>query len=201
MFKLYRIDRAYLFFICGILIIPAFLFQENPAVRGIQTILFIILAAASGRRVKILPGLLLFIFIIIANIFSPVGRVFFSIGKLPVTAGALRNGLLKGTMLIGLIYLSRFSISPGIRIPGSFGTIIGKVFFYFECIMKADIKITAGNFIGQIDRLLMDVDLKSGETPSDTPAVIRSGYLVFLMPLLVLLNWGALYFNSCLSPY
>ena len=70
--------------------------------------------------------------VIAANAFIPNGKVLFSFVGLKITAGALTGGILKATALIGMIYISRISIYPELRLPGTIGWLLFRAFAYFE---------------------------------------------------------------------
>ena len=119
-------------FIAGLLIVPSLLFQENLYIKAFQVFLFILLSSLSGKKFRVLPNLMISAGIIFMNLLTPMGRVLYSLGSFYITAGALRVGISKALMLIGLIYVSRFSVTRGLSLPGEFGGIIARVFYYFE---------------------------------------------------------------------
>jgi hypothetical protein len=125
-------------FTAGIIIIPSFIFQDYLPVKWFQVLLFMLLSVISGKRVLILPNIIMASGIIFANLMTPVGEVLFSVVRLPVTKGAIFNGLEKSALLIGMIYISRFSVSRGFILPGRRGNILSLVFYYFEKIMEGE---------------------------------------------------------------
>ena len=123
-------------FAAGIIVIPAFIFQENLPVKWFQVLLFMLLSIISGKRVLILPNIIMAAGIVAANLLTPVGEVFLIAAGFPVTKGAIYKGLEKSALLIGMIYISRFSVSSGFVFPGRRGNILSLVFYYFEKIME-----------------------------------------------------------------
>ncbi len=105
-----KIKPEYLF-ISALIVIPAFLFQENVIIKWIHVFLFILVSFFAGKRIRIIPNLIMLSGITAANLLSPLGEVLFYILKFPVTSGALINGLEKSAMLIGMIYISRTALS------------------------------------------------------------------------------------------
>ncbi|HUX20353.1 MAG TPA: hypothetical protein VMW69_03875, partial [Spirochaetia bacterium] len=77
----------------GLLIVPAFVFDQSLVVRWLQTLLFMGLALLTGKRVLVMPNLIMLLGIVAANLLSPLGRVLFKAGPLPITLGALEDGL------------------------------------------------------------------------------------------------------------
>ena len=106
-------------FICGLLTIPAFIFQSGLPERAVLTLLFIILAVISGRKFRLLPNLVMAAGIIAANLLAPHGKVVLEAGRFSVTTGALETGVMKALLIIGLIYISRGSIKKRSQLPGT----------------------------------------------------------------------------------
>lgn len=127
--------------------------QSDVVVRCAQMVFFMMFAAIMGRRVRLLPPAVMLLSVVIANLFSPNGRVLLSFWRFDVTSGAIRLGFLKGSLLIGLIYVSRVSVGPGLRIPGRFGALFLKTFAYFEELTEKW-PDTRGDLLARIDELL-----------------------------------------------
>jgi len=147
--------------LCGLLTMIAVSLQSLMIIRCAQMVFFMIFAALCGKRVRILPPAIMLISVIVANLFSPNGRVLFSVWRVDITYGALRLGLMKGSLLIALIYVSRVSVGPGLRIPGRFGALFLKTFAYFEELTERWPE-TRGNFIERIDALLEMMEIDDG---------------------------------------
>ncbi len=183
-------------FLGGLLLLPAFLFQTHLALRAGQAALFIGLALLSGRRIR--PWNLIGISagIVLMNLLVPYGRVLFDAGPFSITLGALQSGLLKAATVVGLIYLSLFSIRSELPFPGTFGGLLSRVIYYFERILSSPRRLDRRNLIGSLDTLLMDIcrpDPPAPEKGPETPPVFRTtpaGYL--LLAVLVAGNWAAL---------
>jgi len=128
-----RVQPEYLF-IGWVIFIPTFLFQTSLTVRILQTIVLVFIYIFTGRKFRIIPNALLFFSVTAAHLFQPIGMVITTIGGLSITMGALTSGVSRSLLLIGLIYISRISVSPHLNLPGRFGHLLGSVFFYFETI-------------------------------------------------------------------
>jgi hypothetical protein len=153
-------------FLCGGLLFPPFLMQQDVVVRAGLILLFMLLDIAAGKRVRLLQFALVSAGIVLFNLVVPVGKVLAAPLGLAVTEGALRSGLMKATAMTGLILLSRFSISPDLRLPGRIGRLMGRSLFYFEAIMNGKNRINRRDIIGSVDALLLSV--RNAGTPMET---------------------------------
>jgi len=161
-------------FVLGLLTLPAFLFQDGLLYRFLETVLFLLLVLFSGKKVRPLPGLLLLASVTAASLLVPYGRVVITMFGLPVTAGALEAGLSRGLLLLGLLYLSKFSVRAGLVFPGRIGDGIGKVFFYFERFSESREKVSINDLPGSLDNLLIAVSGSGAAgTATETPESAR----------------------------
>ena len=189
--------------IAGLLIMPALLFNPFVPFRVLQFFFFWFLAWLSGKKNNPLITLLIIAGITAFNLIIPYGRVLYSIGKFKITAGALIMGIQRAVTLEGLIMLSRFSIRRDLKIPGSFGELIGESFRLFALILDRKQRISRKNVIGDIDRLMLELSgdeaglaqpaesAQASETaPLPRPAAAKTGLPGFLiLALLVALSW------------
>ncbi len=125
-------------FLTALIIIPSFIFQDILLFKWVQVFLFITAAFASGKRIRLLPSLIMTAGIVAANLLTPTGEVVFQIADFPLTSGAFSNGLDKSALIIGMIYISKFAVSSGLRLPGGRKNILSLVFYYFEKIMEGE---------------------------------------------------------------
>lgn len=182
----------------GMIMAPAFLFQQNLAIQWIQVLLFISLSIISGKKFRLLPNLFMFLGITAANLIIPIGKVLFYVLQFPLTDGALNNGLSRSALLIGMIYLSRFSVRKGLSLPGRMGSMMSLVFFYFDKIVEGE-KITKGNIMKKIDDKLLAIQAIADESlqnglqnfgAADENGRFFNSYAFLL--ILIFLNWGLL---------
>lgn len=124
--------RDILLLVCGLLMIPPFILQPDPVFKAIQVMMFLLYGVLLGKRIRLVPGIVLIFSVTAASALNPLGEVLLTIGDFPVTAGAVRQGFLRGLNLIGMVYLSRCTISPRLRVPGEIGRLFYRVFYYFE---------------------------------------------------------------------
>lgn len=188
--------------VAGMCIVPAFLFQQSLLIKWFQVAFFILLSVMAGKRFRLLPNLIMVAGVLCAYLLTPNGRVLFTLLHLPVTTGALINGLERSATLIGMIYLSRFSVRKGLRLPGKTGNLLSLVFFYFERILEGE-RITRGNLIKKLDEKIFAVHSSAeaalyakGGSVSENPSPISSSEapvstaagLIFMVAV-VSLNW------------
>lgn len=150
-------------FFTGLLALPAYLLQPSLAVRVVQVLVFAALAHLAGKRIMWIYFVVMVASITFFNLLTPFGRVLVSIGPLPITEGALRGGLMKGFTVVGLVFISLFSIRPDLRLPGRLGGLVARVFFYFERIIEGKKRIEPRRLISSIDDILEEL-----YTPGDT---------------------------------
>lgn len=149
-----RIVSARALFLAGALVLPAFLFQQDLAIRGTEILLFVVLNAAGGRRVRVVQILVMTAGIVLFNLFVPTGRVLVSLAGFPVTEAALRGGVARATALVGMIAISQFSLREDLRIPGRVGGLVGRSLLYFQRIVGMKARVDRKDIVGSIDALL-----------------------------------------------
>jgi hypothetical protein len=187
------IASSTMLFAAGALLIPAFLLQRDLAVRAAQILLFILLNAFSGRRIRILQFLVVSAGIIVFNLVIPTGKVLFSVLGLALTEGALKSGIAKATAMSGLIALSQFSIRADLRLPGKIGGLLGRSLYYFERIMAGRRRIDRRDLIGSLDSLLVDIHASAQTRAAKRSRPVKTTAIGFaVLALVVLANWGAL---------
>ncbi len=119
-----------------LLFLPTFLFQTALPVRVFQTLCILAAALFSGKRLRVLPNVILFTGVTAAHLLRPAGEVVVSVLGFSVTKDALASGISRSLLLIGLVYVSRISVSSRLRLPGRGGRLLASVFFYFERITE-----------------------------------------------------------------
>ena len=175
-------------FITGLLIMPALLFNPSTEFRVIQFLFFLLLVIVSGKKVNIVFTVLITLFIIAFNLIVPYGKVLFSVGIFRITSGALEAGIHRAVTLQALVMLSKAAVRDDLRLPGAFGYLLGESMRIFSVIISRKKRITAENFITDIDNLMIDL---SQEEPPDLIAQKKrtkpAGYVI--LTVLILLSW------------
>jgi len=178
-------------FLAGAVILPAFLFQNDLAVRIAQVTIFAGFAWASGRGVRPLPTLVAIFGIVAFNLLVPAGRVILSVAGFPLTEAALKNGIARATTVAGMIAISRLTIRGGLRFPGPLGELVGRSLIYFERILAGRFALDRKNVIGSIDSFLLRIHRGEKPRPPSTRPRTTAAGCVFLA-VLVAANWGLL---------
>ena len=144
-------------FVTGTLTIVAFLLQSDLLIRIVQVLAFAVLATLSGKRIRWGYFLIMVSSITFFNLLTPLGRVLLTVGPLRITEGALRQGLLKGFAIVGLVFISLFAVRPDLRLPGTFGGTLARLFYYFERVLDTRRRVSASQLVESVDRILMDL--------------------------------------------
>ncbi len=157
-----RTDRIGIFvdplprFLAAMAALPGFLMIDSILWRGIFVFLFAVLALAAGKRIQWLYFLIFTASIVWFHLLTPTGKVLIEIGPFAVTDGGLRNGLIRGTGLVGIVFLSIAAIRPELEIPGQLGGILGRTFYYFDLITEGRNQISLKDFFSSLDRVLLN---------------------------------------------
>lgn len=157
-----RADRIGIFvdplprFLAAMAALPGFLMIESILWRGIFVLFFAVLALAAGKRIQWLYFLVFTTSIVWFHLLTPTGKVLMEIGPFAVTDGGLRNGLIRGTGLVGIVFLSIAAIRPELEIPGQLGGILGRTFYYFDLIIEGRNQISLKDFFASLDRVLLN---------------------------------------------
>lgn len=173
-------------FICGLLCIPALVFQTDTILISAITLLFILYSIILGKKFRLLPNLIMAAGIIAANLLTPHGRILAVLGGFRITTGALEDGIGKAALIIGLIYISRSSVRKGLNFPGRIGSMLSLVFYYFERLTEGE-RIKVKNIFSQLDAKLTILSSAQTENSPET-AVRKTGllrYIAAAIPLLL----------------
>jgi hypothetical protein len=135
----------------------AFLFQRSLPVRAAMFLAFLCVVRMSGKRVSFLTTILVSAGIVAANLLVPVGRVIVSLGPVRITETALLDGIDKALVFEGLVYISKASILPGLRLPGRFGSLVASSFVYYDRIVEYKGNIRPASLVEDADRLMLKV--------------------------------------------
>lgn len=192
-------------FLAGAVIIVAFLLHNMAVLKAAQLMLFGTLAVAAGRRVRWPYFLVLICTIVIFHLLSPHGKILLTLGPLNVTDGALRQGLIKGLTVTGLVLVSLFSVRRDLVLPGRAGREIADVLYYYERLLEGrrnrfgrtagDTRLTVRQITQRvtqgIDEVLFEVyppEAPATPGPHNGKAPIRTtaGGYVFLIALVAL---------------
>lgn len=176
-------------FILTMLTLPALVFQDNAATAAVTVLFFTVLNYMKTGKVKLLPSVLVIVFITIFTVLEPMGKVLFRIGDFPVTETALLIGLRKGLVLTGMVMISKFAVSRGLSVPGSAGKLVGEMLSFFDMITAERIKFTPGKITESIDRRFMEIYSSEGFTSKKSETRTTGRGFAF-MGFVLLFSWG-----------
>ncbi len=150
-------------FTWGILMLLCFLFSDGLFPRLIMTIFFAVLALLAGKRIRFGYFFFMIFSITAFNLLTPWGPVLFSLGRFTVTGGALNTGITKGLTICGLVFVSLFSVSSRLILPGKLGRLLGRSFYYFESLYSMKKSVRRASFFSDIDEILLSLFPSSSE--------------------------------------
>jgi len=188
-------------FITGLLIIPALLFNPDTEYRIIQFLFFWFLAFLCGKKTNFIFTVLITLFIIAFNLIIPYGRVLFSIGAFKITSGALEAGIHRAVTLQALVMLSKVTIRQDLKLPGSFGKLLGESLQIFSVIMSRRYKVTGKNLIADIDALMLELSAEQITINKEQDRIHihtkPSGFVILIITTLISwLPWVVYYVNN-----
>jgi hypothetical protein len=143
--------------IAGLVMSLAFLFQPRLPLKVAFLAFFFVAALVSGKKVSIMTSLAVSVGIVAANLLVPIGRVMWRAGPIIITETALLDGINKAVIFEGLIYISKATIRQGLRLPGRFGSIVGRAFVYYDRILEYRGGIRASSLFQDADSLMLSV--------------------------------------------
>jgi heptaprenyl diphosphate synthase len=185
----------------GLLILPAYLLQDDVIVRIAQVVMFYVLARLAGKRIRIAYFLILTLSVTVFELFVPWGRILFALGRFRITEGALLRGLFKGLTVSGLVFISLASVRSDLTFPGRLGAALGETLYRFENLFEYRGSLSRHRFLSSLDDLLFDqfnpADLEiSKKRPP--PSRGEPGFRLFpylLVAAVVGINWAALWLD------
>jgi uncharacterized membrane protein len=153
-----EIKKSRIEFIVALICFPVFLMIRDTRIVWLCTLVFFCMSFIKRQgKMKIVPSLFMVFFVTLFALFSPFGKVVFSFGKLRVTLGALESGLHKSGILVGMVFLSQFAVSPRLELPGKAGIFLRSVFSVFDELTVHHISFHRGQVIAALDDHLFDL--------------------------------------------
>jgi len=183
--------------VTGLILAPAIILQQNLVVKSVQVCLFLslaVLSVSAGKRRLVIGSSIFIATTIIVNLFSPVGRVILRIGPLRITRGALYLGISKATTLASLLYLSRICVRSSVRLPGVLGQYIAETFAFLGKLLARRERVSRHNLVRSLDEQFESIFESGSRKLSGSPTGANTVSGVLLLAMLLILNWGALFF-------
>jgi hypothetical protein len=144
-------------FMWGLALMPLIAFTKGWLPASVELTAALVLALLSGKRIRVLDNALIISLIIAFSLLNPHGLVLAKWGFLRVTQGALLDGIERGATIVCLVFMSRASVSPSLRLPGSFGSLLSGVFASFNRLMESKRKIERRDWVASVDKALFDL--------------------------------------------
>jgi len=141
----------------GIALIPAYLFINSPLIKLLLILFFSLSVSLAGKKIRYLYFIMMTASITFFHLLTPNGKILWDLGIVQVTKGSLLTGFTKGISLAGLVFISLFSVTPSLKLPGKLGGLLGRMFYYFEIILDGKKRVQAKDFIGSLDRILNQI--------------------------------------------
>lgn len=142
----------------GLSMIPAIVFTDSVWILSAQLLFLLTLHKVQGRKIKLLPNIIMIASISVLNLLQANGKVLYYLGDFPVTEGALVIGLRKAFLLIELIYLSQYMVSRNPVFPGKAGALLSLQFSYFNRLMKNRFSLHPGRFMKDVDEMIITME-------------------------------------------
>ncbi len=175
-----------------------FFLQGSWVVLVADLLVFGVLGHLSGKKISLLYFIFFIGSIAVFSLLAPQGQVFASLGLWDLTWGALEIGMVRGLSLAGMIFISLFSISPKLQLPGSLGSLMSRVFYYFHNLLREKKSLRPDHLWEDVDSLL---DRVFSDKPGKLPPSVRSTTPLswFLMILLWIYLLAGLWFGKFLT--
>jgi len=185
--------------ITGLMAMPAFLFNPSVPLRVVQFLFFWFLCWLSGKKNRAFITLFVISLIVFVNLLLPYGKILFEFGIFKVSSGALKTGIGRAVTLSGLIMLSRLSIRQDLKFPFFFGELLSDSFRYFSVIVNSKKNITGKNFIGDIDRLMLDLSNLEMDKLDEAGITVKTRLEGFvILSVVLLLTWLLWFAHYCI---
>lgn len=176
-------------FLWGSSLLVLFLLQHEPVVKLLLVVLFAILARIAGKRIRYGYFAILLVTVTLFNLLSPYGVLIATLGPLRITEGALLSGVTKGLTIVGLVFVSLFSVSRHLVLPGRFGLFLGRSLFYFQRLYGEKKRLRRGHIIEDIDAILEGLSTGAAAAQPERP-VLRTTRRGALLALVLFLAVG-----------
>jgi len=156
----------------SLLCIIAIITAEGLLVLALVTALMYFLQIISGRRLRLLPPLMLLLSLILLSLFEPNGKVLLSLGSAAFTEGSLILALGKALRLMSLLAASQCLVASNPKLKGKGGAILLLTLSYFG-LLSTSFRSTKGSLTERVDQTLLRV--ARAETAPNIPGKQKRG--------------------------
>lgn len=109
------------------------------------------------QKIRLFPCLVMSFSILFLNVFTPCGKVIFSVFSLPITDGALISGLKKVFTVEGSVFLSRFIMSGSSFLHGKIGDSIRCAFQLMNILAEKKKDFSMKKPFQSMDKILLSM--------------------------------------------
>ena len=127
----------------------------------VQTLVFgtaLILCTADKQKINFINIIIMFLVIILFNLFPPMGKIIFNIGNINITNEALLRGIEKAVILEGMIYISKWMLKTKVNFKSSVGKSVQESFKIFHKLLSVKAEIKPKMIIPTIDSVLLSIN-------------------------------------------
>lgn len=142
----------------GFPLLAALLFADSLAVRAIAAAVGLALLLSDSAKIRLAPTLTVPAGIVLFSLLVPFGKVLASPLGFPITEGALLLGIKKALSIEGMVFISRWMLRSGLRLPGRAGKILADSLAILKALTERRKDFKANDPIGSIDRLMRGPD-------------------------------------------
>jgi uncharacterized membrane protein len=141
-------------FAAGTALILALMFARSLALQAGIVAFGVILVLADRSRVRPIPALVMSASIILFNLLVPFGKVLATPFGFAVTEGALVAGIKKALAVEGMLFVSRWMLKGGFRLPGRAGVLVAEAFGIVGALTAERKRIDPRNLIASLDAVM-----------------------------------------------
>ena len=141
---------------CGIALIVALMFSGGIPARAAIAAGALFLALTDRSRIRVVPAIAMALSVVAFNLAVPFGKVLVSPFGIPITAGALEAGIKKALEIEGMLFVSKWMLKPGIRLPGKAGTLVSEAFGIVGALTAGRKRIDPRNLVASLDAIMSE---------------------------------------------
>ena len=179
-----------------ILILQFLLVPDNTG-RIAAFLFYILLSLLYGKKSGWARTAVVFLTIVLLNLFPPAGKVLLQIGRFGITEGPLRAGLVRAATFSGMFLLSGIAVRPGLNLPGKAGQFLSEVLGIFTALQTRKNEIRPSSLSESLDDLLISLSVSEDNPPPKTGKTSAGGILLII--ILTAVNEGFLLFPFILE--
>ena len=184
-------------FFSTILTFPSFILQKNLSILWTECIIFFVLALIHKEKIKILPAIILTLFICLFELTLKQGKIIFHFGPFIVTQDPLIRGLKKSAILCGMIFLSQRATPKNLFLPGKIGLFLSDSLAAFNILNQENLPLKKNNLFYSLDTILYSAwNTFLNHTTTNNVIQNKINYsfpqilLPYWLPVLTLLFWA-----------